>query len=297
MIQLSKQISTDLLLHFECIARNGSLKLAADELNITASAISQSLKSLEDNLDATLCVRSRGGFSLTETGLRVFESTKRIKREVDKLSIDIFETSEDFSGLFSIGAIDHFSHPKYKIILSKLTKEFPNTHLAVQSIDPNEMLQWLKTGDLDIGFGIFHEKDPELTYIELGSEKMSYFAAKSHKLAKKKKLTRKDLHGERLTWFDSELRNRSDLKNQIFAYKKKFKMDLRAYTNNESSAIDILESGFAIVPMTTTNHSAKIKNLNVEVKVPLLTSYLVYNSNISPTPILTKILNLLSLNS
>lgn len=60
--------SLNLLRTFEVAARRGSFKLAAEELHVTASAVSQQVRSLESQLGLDLFERHPGGLRLTETG-------------------------------------------------------------------------------------------------------------------------------------------------------------------------------------------------------------------------------------
>lgn len=53
---------------FVAIARHGSLRAAADALGLKPSTVSHQLKSLEDQLDTTLFVRTTRSISLTEAG-------------------------------------------------------------------------------------------------------------------------------------------------------------------------------------------------------------------------------------
>ena len=53
---------------FEAAARLGSFARAADELSLTASAVSHHIKGLESRLHAKLFVRAGRGVALTETG-------------------------------------------------------------------------------------------------------------------------------------------------------------------------------------------------------------------------------------
>lgn len=60
----------NLLRAFEAAARLGSFKSAGDELCVTASAISQQVKSLEEQLGVTLFERQARGLLLTDAGKR-----------------------------------------------------------------------------------------------------------------------------------------------------------------------------------------------------------------------------------
>lgn len=57
---------------FEAAARHGSFKGAAEELDVTASAISHQIKALEDNLSAHLFLRQNRGVMLSAQGAELF---------------------------------------------------------------------------------------------------------------------------------------------------------------------------------------------------------------------------------
>ena len=67
-----------LLRIFRVIVQEGSLNKAAVKLFLTKSAISQSLKRLEEQIGETLIIRTGGKFYLTETGEIVFEASMMI---------------------------------------------------------------------------------------------------------------------------------------------------------------------------------------------------------------------------
>lgn len=53
---------------FSTIARAGSLKRAAEQMNLTQPAISKALKELEEIIGVVLLARSRAGVQLTAEG-------------------------------------------------------------------------------------------------------------------------------------------------------------------------------------------------------------------------------------
>ncbi len=65
------------LLAFEAAARHGSFKLAAQELNVTAAAVSHQIKALETDLGSTLFRRQHRGVELTQDGKTLVASLQR----------------------------------------------------------------------------------------------------------------------------------------------------------------------------------------------------------------------------
>lgn len=62
------------------VARTGGVLAAADELQITASAASQQLQKLEEQVGHALVVRTRKGSTLTPSGLALAEAAEEIER-------------------------------------------------------------------------------------------------------------------------------------------------------------------------------------------------------------------------
>jgi len=75
MLNIRKRLPTlDPLIAFEAAARYSSFALAAKELNVTPSAVSQQIRSLESHLDAMLFERGHRSVQLTERGLEFQKS-------------------------------------------------------------------------------------------------------------------------------------------------------------------------------------------------------------------------------
>lgn len=79
------------ILAFETAARTGSLAKAADSLALTAAAVSQQIRQLEQHLGIVLCTRAKSGVTLTEQGTdylayvqQAFETLRIAQQHVDR---------------------------------------------------------------------------------------------------------------------------------------------------------------------------------------------------------------------
>lgn len=73
----------DHLRAFEAVARLGGFGLAADELHVTQSAVSRQIKSLEEDLGATLFVRGARRAELTPAGRALMRATDPALARID----------------------------------------------------------------------------------------------------------------------------------------------------------------------------------------------------------------------
>lgn len=79
--------STKDLRAFELAARLGSIKAAADELHVSASALSRRIQSLEEELGQTLFIRDARGLTLTETGRSYAEELRAVFRSLEEATV------------------------------------------------------------------------------------------------------------------------------------------------------------------------------------------------------------------
>jgi LysR family transcriptional regulator, glycine cleavage system transcriptional activator len=104
---------------FEAAARHGSFKKAAEELNITASAVSHAVQNLEDWLGVALFQRGGGKLGLTEPGAAyavavgealkaVAEATARLpgRRSQGRLAIS---SAPGFAALWLLPRLSRFT--------------------------------------------------------------------------------------------------------------------------------------------------------------------------------------------
>lgn len=77
------QVSLQALKAFESAARQGSFKLAAEELSLTPTAISHHISNLESRLNVSLFHRQGRRISLTGTGIRLAQATTDGFRKID----------------------------------------------------------------------------------------------------------------------------------------------------------------------------------------------------------------------
>lgn len=242
------KIGLDPILHFESIARFQSLKKAADELGLSQPAVTQSLSKLEKSLGVQLCVRSRTAFELTEAGKRLFIISKEIKENLKKYEGFLTDDTE-FDGHLSLGVIDNFQNNALELAVRKTIQAFPKMKLSIQVHAATEIQSLIKTGEIDIGFGIFNRKLDTLTYKTIGSETIRFYISENHPLWNKTEIKVSSLKNQLQTWVDIISRNRSALDNEIFNTMNKKSLKINSYVNNLNTAVLILGSGTSIVPI------------------------------------------------
>jgi LysR family transcriptional regulator, glycine cleavage system transcriptional activator len=116
---------------FEAAARHGSFKKAAEELNITASAVSHAVQNLEDWLGVALFQRGRGKLGLTEPGaayaVAVGEALKAVAEATARLP------GRRSQGRLSISAAPGFASRWLMPRLSRFAARHPETGIDIET--------------------------------------------------------------------------------------------------------------------------------------------------------------------
>ena len=119
----------DAIKYFLCVAEHSSLTRAANSLDISQSALSQSMKNLEQSLGITLFTRNTRGIILTDEGRVLYESAlegdKQFKNAIiETLRMKSFSTLKPFriaihSSLASVLIAPH---------IREIQAKFPDTN-------------------------------------------------------------------------------------------------------------------------------------------------------------------------
>ena len=88
----------DKLRIFHAVAYAGSLTHAGDRLNLSQSAVSRQIRSLEENLNTVLFHRHARGLILTEQGELLFDATKTMNKRIDAATARIRDSEEEVFG-------------------------------------------------------------------------------------------------------------------------------------------------------------------------------------------------------
>jgi len=96
-------VDLKLLRVFAEIVKCGGFSAAQAALNIGQSTISEQMTHLETRLGVKLCQRGRSGFRLTEQGVAIFESTRRLLAAVDDFCLDADVLKQKITGKLPLG--------------------------------------------------------------------------------------------------------------------------------------------------------------------------------------------------
>lgn len=135
---------------FEAIARIGSVARAADEIGLSPSATSMSLKELETHLGVQLFARSGRRLLLSEQGRKMLEMARGILVQVGDM--EALSMPEEVRGRLRIGAVA----PVGNYVLPRLCAAFMRTHpgvrIELRVLPSQDVMKGVQKMALDLGF-------------------------------------------------------------------------------------------------------------------------------------------------
>lgn len=180
------------------IAEEGTFTAAADKLFISQSALSQQVKSMEQELGVPLFDRSRNRLQFTEAGELLHQRAKRIVKEVDEAKTAIDELEELYRGTLKIGVVQTVNAYLVPQVVSAFSSQFPNVRLKVHELSAPQVEEKLHGHELDLGISFNPADYPDLTFEELFAEELLFIVNSQHPLAGKAWIDVKTLDKQKL---------------------------------------------------------------------------------------------------
>ena len=137
---------------FKEVAEVGNITAAAQALYISQSAVSQSIKQLENDLQTRLFSRNSRGVTLTAEGRMLYEYVRSATGLLETGEAKLSQTRELQMGQLIIGASDTVTSQFLLPYLDSFHREHPAIHIQIISGRSHKVLGLLRSGKVDIAF-------------------------------------------------------------------------------------------------------------------------------------------------
>ena len=170
----------DKLKIFYAVAEAGSFTRATINLNLSQSAISRQIQSLEEDLKVQLFERHARGLTLTENGEYVFKTAREVISKLKDVETSLSDQKNKPTGKLTITTVRSFGTHWLTPRIQEFMQLNPN--IEVELIFDDEELD-LSTRQADIG--IFMRRPKQLNYIQRKLVDINYYIYGSTKYLEK----------------------------------------------------------------------------------------------------------------
>ena len=178
---------------FNAVTKHKSFTKAAKVLNVSQSAISEQVKSVEHRFGIKLFIRNGAGIVLTDYGRKLYYITRDID-DIHERALNLLDSSRKLtSGTLNIGTVA----PIHLMpIISEFTKKFPEINCNIVFGNSAQIQEKLLSKEIDIGILADLNDQSQLYSKPLVRDKLLLFASAKNKLSKEKKISFKEIINE-----------------------------------------------------------------------------------------------------
>ncbi|WP_170478569.1 LysR family transcriptional regulator [Ruegeria arenilitoris] len=192
----------------------GGLARAADQLNITQSALSHQIKGLEDQAGVELFLRRSKPMKLSAAGLRLLRLAEQILPQVEAMQDEFSSLRDGRTGRMHIAIECHACFEWLFPVLESFRKTWPDVDVDIRPGLAFDALPALQKEEVDLVVSSDPEDLPGIEFVELFDYNAVFVAASTHPLAQKKYIEADDFRGQTLITYPVE-RTRLDVFSQL----------------------------------------------------------------------------------
>lgn len=172
-----------LLRIFRVVVENGGFTAAENELGITRSTISLHMSNLETRMKLKLCLRGRGGFSLTQEGQAVYHAVLELFASLDDFSLLVGSLGHELGGELVILCADQISpaqQQKLAEVIRYIYTQAPNLHLVLDGGSIHDIEKALLKDKAHLGIFPGYQQVEGLSYQSLSSDAIYLCCSDKH---------------------------------------------------------------------------------------------------------------------
>jgi DNA-binding transcriptional LysR family regulator len=202
-----------MLRYLDTVARNGSIRRAAAELNVASSAINRQIIALEEELGVPLFERLPRRLLLTAAGEVVVEHVRETLKAYRRTEMKLDALKGLVRGRITIAVTPGLAEGPLPGVVSDFVKGHPGIHITLRGMPVDRIAPTVIGGDADLGLGYYLLPNAGLQALLRFETRFGAVLSAKHPLASRRKLRLADLQDYPAVLFEpgTRLRNIIDL--------------------------------------------------------------------------------------
>lgn len=186
-------LHSSLLAQIDEVARRGSIRSAADVLNVSASSINRRIIQLEEEIGVPLFLRHSGGMRVTAAGEVVVAHIRQTLRDSERMKMRLGELAGTDGPRVRISAMHGLTAGVIPQFLRVFRTEHPEIAVIVRSQNEERVERDLATGECDLGLGYSWPNGTGITANLVFPTRLGIVVGKDHPLASNRLLRLADI--------------------------------------------------------------------------------------------------------
>jgi len=191
-------IDSQYLRVFCALARHLSMSRAAQELDLTPSAVSHCLKALETDLGCRLFERTPRKLALTQAGVEFVTEAEAILQRMNSARGKLRNWMDWRRGRLRIAASTTACQYILPQALREFRESFPSFTIQIDPCPVRQALEAIGGGEMDLGFFVEPAQHTGMNFIVTGQDELQYLVNPVHSWARNKRASRDDVSSQNL---------------------------------------------------------------------------------------------------
>ena len=136
--------------YFQMVVKKNSFSEAAEECNISQSAISQQIKALEEELGFLLLIRKNRKFELTPAGEYFYRKSLLLVSEYEQICKDSMKIAKQDEMELRIGFLRGYTGMELHRAIEKFSMQYPDVNIQIQYGNHEHLYQMIRTEEVDL---------------------------------------------------------------------------------------------------------------------------------------------------
>src|SRR6267143_596350 len=165
---------------FTTLARTGSFTLAAKDLFLSQSAVSHSMKALEQDVGCRLLDRLGKTVILTQAGEQLLHHAETILQEMSLARASLEQLGKWGRAKLRIGATATACEHILPGVLRELKESFPECMISIEPGDTPEAISLLRSNRVDIAFTLEPKQEEQLEFHPIFADELIFLMSPQH---------------------------------------------------------------------------------------------------------------------
>ncbi len=201
---MSLPLDTRQLRAFATLARTGSFTIAARQLFLSQSAVSHSMKALEQEVGCRLLDRMGKKVLLTQAGETLLHYAERILNEMNAARGALEELGKWGRGRLRVGASTTACQYILPPVLRDFKQEYPKSLISIEPGDTGKALELLRSNRIDLAVVLEPKNEEQLDFHPLFSDELMFLVGASHPWAPNRCVVRAEIPKQNYVLYNKE---------------------------------------------------------------------------------------------
>lgn len=231
----------------------GSFSASAERNDITQSAVSQQIKSLETKFGVTFFERGKKNFSVTPEGMVFHDAALKILEIYRNIDAELHAVRNEVGGPLRVATVYSLGLHELPPLIKDYRSRYPQVELSLHYKKNQDVYQEVLDDHADIGVVAYPKPRRGLIVDTFAQDKMVLIVAPSHPFGARSKIKVQDLNGQHLISFEPDLPTRKAVDQLLREHDVDVEQTLELDNIETVKRAVEVETGIAIVPRNSVS--------------------------------------------